>query len=237
MELSMSDNIAIIPVRTGSKRLPGKNTADFFGKPMFMHTVDAAVKSNLFDEVHVSTESELVADICLNNNLKVEFLRPQHLADDTASLESVCLYVLDKFYNEYNKSFKNFCLLWATAPLRTSIDIVDSYSLLDESCDCVVSVTDYDLPVYCSQQVNSDGLLEPNFPDMFWLPGQDMPKVYCDNGALSWTKVDAFRKEGVWMPKKARPYYMDKSVSADIDTQADLDFARYLYEIQRKNLP
>ena len=73
----------------------------------------------------------------------------------------------------------------------------------------------------------------PNFPDMFWLPGQEMPKVYCDNGALSWCRVDASRREGVWMPKKLNPY-MKKSVSADIDTQADLDFANYLYTLQQK---
>ena len=60
---------------------------------------------------------------------------------------------------------------------------------------------------------------------MFWLPGQEMPKVYCDNGALSWCRVDAFRREGV-DAKKTKPYYMKKSVSADIDTQADLDFAK-----------
>jgi CMP-N-acetylneuraminic acid synthetase len=230
-------NIAIIPVRTGSKRLPNKNILDFFGKPMFMHTVDAALESELFDEVHVSTESELVANICLENNLPIKFLRPDALAGDTASLESVCLYTLNKFLTDYEQSFNNFCLLWATAPLRTSLDIVNSYGLLqkDCDCDCVVSVTDYDLPVYCSQQIDHAGFLKPNFPDLFWLPGQDMPKVYCDNGALSWCRVDAFKREGVWMPKKSKPYYMDKSVSADIDTQLDLDYARYLYSLKTKN--
>ena len=230
----MAANIAIIPVRTGSKRLPNKNILDFFGKPMFMHTVEAALKSKLFDEVHVSTESKIVVDICKVNELSVKFLRPDILARDDASLESVCAHVLDKFLNEHEKTFDNFCLLWATAPLRTATDIVDSYKLLKEDCDCVVSVTDYDLPVYCSQQVDDDGFLIPNFPDMFWLPGQEMPSVFCDNGALSWCRVDAFRREGVWMPKKSKPYYMDKSVSADIDTQADLDFARYLFSLKQK---
>ena len=228
----MSKNIAIIPVRTGSKRLPHKNTLDFFGKPMFMHTVEAALKSGVFDEVHVSTESQLVVDICEAEGLTVKFLRPAILAEDDATLESVCSSVLNKFQDDYEKLFDNFCLLWATAPLRTSVDIVRSYALLQDGCDCVVSVTDYDLPVYCSQQVDEQGFLIKNFPDMFWLPGQEMPRVYCDNGALSWCRVDAFRKEGVWMPEKAKPYYMEKSVSADIDTQADLDYAKYLYSIR-----
>lgn len=228
----MVSNIAIIPVRTGSKRLPNKNILDFFGKPMFMHTVNAALESQLFDEIHVSTESELVADICTENNLPVHFLRPNALAGDTASLESVCLYVIDRFSSDFRRNFDNFCLLWATAPLRTSSDIVNSYGLLKDDSDCVVSVTSYDLPVYCSQQINEGGFLTPNFPDMFWLPGQEMPPVYCDNGALSWCRVEAFRREGVWMPKKSKPYFMDKSVSVDIDTKTDLDYARYLYSLK-----
>ena len=101
----MAKNIAIIPVRTGSKRLPNKNILDFFGKPMFIHTVDAAIESELFDEVHVSTESQLVVDICSNYELKIKFLRPNNLAEDNASLESVCLYVLDRFQDNYKKIF------------------------------------------------------------------------------------------------------------------------------------
>jgi CMP-N-acetylneuraminic acid synthetase len=101
--------------------------------------------------------------------------------------------------------------------------------LLSDDADGVVSVTNYDLPVFCAQQENSDGFLSPNFPEMFWLPSQKMPKVYCDNGSLCWVKVKAFEEEGVWMPKKTKPYYMKKSNSVDIDTQEDLDMAKYYY--------
>jgi len=222
-------NLAIIPVRTGSKRLTNKNTIDFFGRPMFIHTVDAAIKSGLFDEVHVSTESLEVVKICEQYNLPVRFLRDEELADDTATLESVCAYVLDTFRNEYNINFNNFCLMWATAPLRTSEDVKRSYDLLTEELDGVVSVTSYDLPVFCAQQENADGFLTPHFPDMFCLPSKKMPDVCCDNGALFWMRVQAFRNEGLWMPKKTRPYYMEKERSVDIDTLEDFDLAKYYY--------
>ena len=222
-------NLAIIPVRMGSKRLKNKNILDFFGRPLFVHTIDAALKSGLFDEIHVSTESQRVVEICEEYNLSVRFLRDEVLASDTASLESVCAYVLDVYKNEYNINFENFCLLWATSPLRSSEDVVNSYGLLTEEADGVVSVTNYDLPVFCAQQEKSDGFLTPNFPDKFWLPSQKMPNVCCDNGCLCWVKVKAFNKEGVWMPKKTKPYYMEKSKSVDIDTQEDLDMAKYYY--------
>lgn len=222
-------NLAIIPVRMGSKRLKNKNILDFFGRPLFVHTIDAALKSGLFDEIHVSTESELIVDICMENNLPVHFLRDESLANDAANLESVCSYVLNTFIDKYNKSFDNFCLLWATAPLRTSLDIIKSYELLTGEPDGVVSVTNYDLPVFCAQQKNMDGFLTPNFPDMFCLPSQKMPEVCCDNGALFWMRVQAFRNEGLWMSKKTRPYYMEKERSVDIDTQDDLNLAKYYY--------
>jgi len=225
-------NIAIIPVRTGSKRLTNKNILDFFGKPMFVHTVQAAKKSGLFDEIHISTESNDVTKISENYGFPVKFLREQNLASDEASLESVCSFVLDKYKTEYNLEFDNFCMLWATAPLRTSIDIVKSYECLTKDADAVVSVTTYDLPVFCAQEVNSKGFLVPNFPDMFWLPSQKMPKVYCDNGALCWVRIDAFHKERSWMPKNTKPYIMEKSRSVDIDTEEDLKLAKYLFREQ-----
>jgi CMP-N-acetylneuraminic acid synthetase len=222
-------NIAIIPVRTGSKRLANKNTLDFYGKPMFIHTVQAAVKSKMFDEIHVSTESLDVVEICKKYNLQVKFLRPKKLASDNASLESVCSFVLDKFEKEYGIAFDNFCLLWATAPLRGSQDIISSYGLLTDEFDAVVAVTDYDLPVFCAQEVGEDGFLVPKFPDMFWLPSQKMPKVYCDNGALCWVRVRAFVSEGVWMPKRTKPYFMNKNRSVDIDTKEDMDLAKLYF--------
>jgi len=222
-------NLAIIPVRTGSKRLKNKNILDFFGRPMFIHTVEAAIKSGLFDEVHVSTESFEVVKICDQYSLPVRFLRDQKLANDTASLQSVCAYVLDTFRNKYNITFDNFCLLWATAPLRTSQDITSSYELLTDESDGVVSVASYDLPVFCAQQTKKDGFLTPRFPDMFWLPSQKMPTVCCDNGALCWVRAKAFGEQGVWMPEKTKPYYMEKNRSIDIETQEDLDLAKYYY--------
>lgn len=224
----MPANIAIIPVRTGSKRLPNKNTLDFFGKPMFMHTVEAAVKSQLFDEVHVSTESLDVLKICNQYKLSVKFLRDEALATDTATLTSLCEYILRKYRNEYDTCFDNFCLLWATAPLRKSIDITKSYQMLSGKTDAVVSVTNYDLPVFCSQYQNKDGYLQPNFPEMFWSKNE-IPNIYCDNGALCWVKVEVFNLEKTWMPKKTKPYFMEKSRSVDIDTKEDLDLAKYYY--------
>ncbi len=221
-------SLAIVPVRTGSKRLPNKNTLDFFGKPMFVHTAVAAFESELFDEIHISTESEAVARIAEEYGFAPSFLRPEELATDSAGLDAVCEHTLDHF-ETVQRSFDNFCLLWATSPLRDSKDIVAAFSLLDQGTDAVVSVTGFDLPVFCAQTVNDDGFLTPIFPDLMWLPSQEMPTAVCDDGSIAWVRTAAFRREGVWIRIRTRPYIMDKRKSVDIDTAEDLLRAQFYY--------
>ena len=120
------------------------------GSQCSLHTVEAAVNSELFDEIHVSTESEDVVKICEKYNIEVRFLRSKNLASDSATLTSLCDYVIKTYKDEFKMCYENFCVE-ATAPLRTSEDIIKSYNLLTEESSAVVSVTSYDLPVHCSQ--------------------------------------------------------------------------------------
>jgi len=225
----MLKSLGIIPVRTGSKRLPGKNMKFFFGKPMFVHTIDHAKSSGLFDEIHVSTESEEVARICEEEGVKPLFLRPNNLANDTATLQSVCEHVVES-YESQGRYFDTFCMLWPTAPLRLVQDISASYSLLSDDVEAVVSVTDYDLPVFCAQRMDASSKLEPLFKDMLRMPSHDLPKVVCDSGNLCWVKVDAFKQHKTWLPPKLAGYHVPRSRSVDIDTEEDWLYAEFLYQ-------
>ena len=227
-------NLAIIPVRTGSKRVPNKNIKLFHGKPMFIHTVEHAIESNLFSKIHVSTESNEVVQICKEYGLEVDFLRPVELAEDHSDLNDVCKYVINKYNNDGLK-FNNFCLLWATAPLRNTEDIINAYRMLDSNFDAVVGVSSYDLPVSCAQKISDDGILEKIFPEEFWLSSKDIPKRVCDNGSLCWTKISIFEKVGNWLPNKSKGYEMPKERSVDIDTYFDWALAEFLYEKNLEN--
>jgi pseudaminic acid cytidylyltransferase len=221
-------NLAIIPVRTGSKRLPGKNTKDFFGKPMFMHTVHAAQKSGLFEEIHVSTESNTVIDLCEQAGLSIAFPRPKELASDEARIQNVCEYVLQTFL-ERGRQFDNFCLLWATAPMRTDEDIRRSYGLMSNDINGVIGVSEYDLPVFCAQTLSSDGMLQPLFEDLLRAPGSEMPEAICDNGSLCWVRTSAFHKQGTWLPESMKGYKLPRNRAVDIDTADDWEWAEFLY--------
>ncbi|MBW3010546.1 cytidylyltransferase domain-containing protein, partial [Acinetobacter baumannii] len=81
--------LAVIPARGGSKRIPRKNIKDFYGKPMIAWSIEAALKSECFDEVWVSTDDQEIADIAVKFGAKVPFLRPAHLSDDYATTADV----------------------------------------------------------------------------------------------------------------------------------------------------
>lgn len=224
----MGGNLAIIPVRTGSKRLRLKNIRHFFGKPIFVYTLEYAKRSGLFDEILVSTESNEVIDICRQYGHDVPFLRPEHLAIDTAQLVQVVADVLHE-YELRNKIFDNFCLLWATAPMRTDDDLQKAYRLLEEKVEAVVGVTDYDLPVFCALKESEVGFLEPLFEEYQKLPSDRQPKAVVDNSSMCWCRVSAFRKYGTWMPPLLRGYWMPRSRSVDIDTEDDWELVEFYF--------
>ena len=98
-------NLAIIPARSGSKRIPKKNIKHFLGKPIISYSIEAAIKSNLFDEVMVSTDDEEIAEIAKSYGAKVPFLRSRKNADDFAVLADV----VEEVVENYMKKNIDFC--------------------------------------------------------------------------------------------------------------------------------
>ena len=111
----MMKNIAIIPARGGSKRIPRKNIKPFMGKPIMAYSIEAALQSGLFDEVMVSTEDEEIAEIARQYGASVPFLRTLETANDFTPLAGVVLEVLDE-YKKQGKIPENICCILATAP-------------------------------------------------------------------------------------------------------------------------
>src|SRR5690606_22090036 len=94
--------IAIIPARGGSKRLPKKNILDFKGKPMIAWTIEAAISSELFDKVIVSTDTEEIKEISIQYGAEVPFLR-QNTGDDFSPVSLATIEALnqaEKYFDE-----------------------------------------------------------------------------------------------------------------------------------------
>jgi N-acylneuraminate cytidylyltransferase len=100
--------IAIIPARGGSKRIPRKNIKNFHGKPLIAYSIEAALNSNLFDRVIVSTDDNEIANIALKYGAEVPFIRPKNISDDYATTLDVINHAV-KFCIESGMNLKYVC--------------------------------------------------------------------------------------------------------------------------------
>ena len=174
--------LIVIPVRGGSKGIPGKNIKPLNGKPLINYTLNAARELFPDEIICVSTDSEEIIQIVEKSGLKVPFIRPAELATDTAGTYEVLLHAIE-FYerNGYNPDI--IILLQATSPFRNSKQIQEALDLFDITCEMVVSVKETKSnPYYILREENKDGWLVKS-KDGNFTRRQDCPKVYEINGA------------------------------------------------------
>ena len=157
-------NIAIIPARGGSKRIPKKNIKDFLGKPIIAYSIETALKSNLFDKVVVSTDSEEIADISIEYGAEVPFKRPFYLADDFIGTDQVLMHSIEWLKNN-DFLYDYACCISATAPFLNEKYLKEGLELIKkEDFSSICSITMYSYPIFRAFQINSKGHME-----MFWI--------------------------------------------------------------------
>ncbi|NUG82696.1 pseudaminic acid cytidylyltransferase, partial [Acinetobacter bereziniae] len=109
-------NLAVIPARGGSKRIPHKNIKFFLGKPMIAWSIEAALSSGIFDEVWVSTDDIEIAEISKRYGAKVPFIRPDKISDDFSTTADVMAHAVGYYKNEFLNIPDLVCCIYATAP-------------------------------------------------------------------------------------------------------------------------
>jgi pseudaminic acid cytidylyltransferase len=225
--------IAVIPARGGSKRLPRKNILDFHRKPVIAYTIEAAIESKLFARVVVSTEDPEIAEVSKKYGAEL-LVRPMELATDTATVADVCLHALD-FEVSQGRSYSILCCLYATAPLRNAEDIRNTVDLvLSRKCDFAMAVTEYHYPPHQAMIMNDSGLLEHMWPSLVGKRSQDVPEMLIDNGSTYVAWVPKFLELKSFRGPKLKGYYMPRNRSVDIDVAEDLELAKYLAESFRR---
>lgn len=223
-------NIAIIPARGGSKRIPGKNIKSFLGKPIIAYSIEAALKSNIFDEVMVSTDDKEIAKIALEYGAKIPFLRDKSTADDNAVLSDVIIEVLDK-YKKQNKEFDNVCCILATAPFIVNDDIVKSYSkLVNSNFDSVFPVVKYSFPIQRALQFNGENI-KMIWPENMTKRSQDLTPSFHDAGLFYWIKTNIILKEKKLWTDNTTAIEISEQTAQDIDTLNDWKIAELKYQI------
>ena len=219
-------NLAIIPARSGSKELKDKNIKLLNGKPLIYYTIEAAIKSKMFDEIMVSTDSKKYAEIAKQYGAKVPFMRNSELSNDTASSWDVVRDVLDK-YKEVGKEFDTVALLQPTSPLRTAKEIIEGYKVMnDKSANAVVGVCEVEhSPLWMNTLPEDKAMVNFINPKVVGLPRQKLEKYYRINGALYIMRTGNLNKIDYIYNDKCYALIMDKNKSIDIDDDFDFVFA------------
>lgn len=218
---------ALIPCRVGSKGIPNKNFKDFCGKPLWQWTLDAAVKSNIFDKIIVSSDGGLRKD---NHPIHVHLIeddeRPPELSDDKATLDAVMLY-----YAEMYQDIELWCLLQPTSPLRTVKDIKAAHKMaVKEKYESVVSVWPEKGFYWIKDAVDFQGKKMPIATyNIDKRPNrQDRKDWYAENGAIYFTKTYALNATKCRCGGEVGLYVMPKERSLEIDDEFDWKLCEFI---------
>lgn len=225
----MSEMIAIIPARGGSKRIPGKNIKPFLGFPVIEYSIRAALTSGCFSRVLVSTDSEEIAVVSRNAGAEVPFMRSAETSDDFATTADVVREVLGRLADsEYRCD--SFAVIYATAPFVTADTLRKGAAELTAGRAAAFTCVEYSYPVQRSLVVR-DGKVSMANPEYLNARSQDLEKHYHDAGQCYFSTVEAFEKCGsLWGPDTA-PILLSDLETQDIDTPTDWKLAEIKYRM------
>ena len=224
------NNLAIIPARGGSKRIPRKNVKKFAGKPVISYSIEAALKSKIFDEVMVSTDDEDISSIAQEYGASVPFLRSPENSDDYAGVADVCLEVIEN-YQKAGRLFDHVCCIFPTAPLIQYKNLLEAIQLLNgQKFDCVFTAVEYGYPIQRSLQID-DGFIRMRWPENFPKRSQDLEKTYHDAGQFYLIKTSTLLNEKKLFAEKSGAIILSELEVQDIDSETDWRLAELKYKM------
>ena len=224
----MVKNVAIIPARIGSKRIPDKNIIDFMGKPLMAYTIEAALQSEVFDDVIVSTDSEAYADIALKYGASVPFLR-EKCNDDYSTVADVMKYVLETLKTKFGKEYDNYASLQVSCPLRGSDIIKNVYAEFIKT-DSAFTATCFPfnfMNPWWAFKMGNNSSAEFMLSSPAQSRSQDNEQLYCPTGAVYFSKISGKGTSG-------RHFPIDWKYAVDIDNYEDLEIAKAIYIMMNK---
>lgn len=223
--------LSLIPARGGSKGLARKNLRLLCGKPLVAWTIEEALKSNYIDKVVVTTDDKRIASVAKRYGAEVPFMRPKHLAGDTAKMYDAILHALN-FFGRAKEDFDILLLLQPTSPLRNAGDIDKAIELLfSRNAGAIVSVCRVKHHPLRSNTLPQDGCMKGFVRcNTMHQNRQDLPEYYRLNGALYLAHLSYFKKRKDFFGSRTFAYLMPFERSVDIDNQIDMQLAEILMQ-------
>lgn len=221
-------NIAVIPARGGSKRIPRKNIKEFLGAPAISYAISAAIKSELFSVVLVSTDDEEIAAVSSKYGAKI-IKRPSHLSDDFAPTVPVIRHAIQEFEG-HGSTVDEICCIYPVTPLLTTFALIEGYRALQrEQNKFVFPIVKLPISPARALKVNEQNWTTNFDPSAFEKRTQDLEEGFMDAGQFywatreTWMKVSDVHQNGLGLPCKKWTYI-------DVDDPEDWDIAELLYK-------
>lgn len=227
--------MAVIPARGGSKRIPDKNIKSFHGKPMIGYAIDIAKSTGLFDEVIVSTDSKVIAELAISLGASVPFVRPATLADDYTGTSAVVRHAIEWMETQHD-DVELVCCLYPAVPLLKQEHLLAGYQQLleHEDVNFAFSVGTYRYPVMRALKLNESHGVEMLFPQFSSSRSQDLPETYHDAGQFYWGRREAWKSRQAVFSSRSRIIELPPYRVIDIDTEDDWRIAELYYSLVEK---
>lgn len=223
--------VAVITARGGSKRIPKKNIKEFCGKPILAYSIEAALESQLFEEVMVSTDSQEIADIAIKYGASVPFMRSEKTSDDYATTNDVLKEVLSEYANR-GKNFDTLVCIYPTAPFVTAKKLQDAINIVDkEGADSLTPVVKFSFPPQRAFVIR-DGSLKYQYPECAPMRSQDLEPIYHDCGQFY--VMNAQKLINDEPANKCVPLIVSELEVQDIDNEEDWKMAEMKYQMMLK---
>ena len=223
-------NIAIIPARGGSKRIPKKNIKTFCGQPMISWSIAAARNSGCFDRIVVSTDDKEIATVAQVAGAEVPFIRPAELADDHTGTAAVIRHAL-QWVAEQGERIDLACCIYATAPFIMAADLQKGMALLQATPEkkYAFSVTSFPFPIQRAIRLTPDGGIEPFQPECMPMRSQDLEEAYHDAGQFYWGRTQAWLGGLSVFRNHSIPIILPRHRVQDVDTEEDWIRAEFMF--------
>lgn len=229
-------NIALIPARSGSKRIPGKNIRILNGQPLISYSILAAIKSNQFKEVIVSTDSKEIANIAKSYGASVPCLRPNELAQDLSCDIDWVHHALTRLVKTSLKEINFVAILRPTSPLRKDSTIIKAIEKLKENswADSLRAMQITDKHPGKMWEINGGGRAIPYLdqlnqnPPTHDRPTQSLQKLWVQNASLEIVKLKAILETNTISGRSVLGFEMPGLEGFDINNELDFEFLQYL---------
>ena len=225
--------MCIIPARGGSKRILRKNIKNFLGKPIIAYSIEAAIKSNLFEKVMVSTDDKEIAAIARKYGAEVPFLRSEKNSNDFATTVDVLVEVIEK-YQQNEQNFDSLCCIYPTAPFVTPKRLKDSYNeLRNGDYDSVFPIIPFSYPIQRSLKIK-DSRLQFFFPEYENFRSQDLETSYHDAGQYYFAKISLLLKNRTIISNYSSGIILSELEAQDIDNEVDWKLAEMKFRLMNE---